>query len=352
MTLTQLSYYVRKFLPFGIIGILMMFIFFYVFKLLLIVGPTTTPTTVTYNTVFQKIKEPVFADATPSSKFKYILDTIDGQPVVASAAGFVYYLPPSTTRFGYRDKAVLMAKTLGIDTDTARYSLKNENTAQFLTDQQTFTVDITNFNFTYLYDPPASDPVFTDMQVPSPQAATVNATDFLKSMDRYPEELAQGKSNVVYLHLDPGTKNLSVVQKAEEANMVEVDFYRPDVEDTYPIVTPKYFNSPNYVVLVYNLKDFKILRAQVKFFEKSTEQVGIYPLRSGEQAWKELQDGKGKIVVSHASAKDNTIKIKQMFLGYYDPDNYQDYLEPVFVFLGEGNFAAYIPAVSKDWLAE
>lgn len=351
MTLTELSFYVRKFLPFGIIGILMMFIFFYVFQLLLIVGPTKTNTQISFNTVFQKIKEPDIADATPSGKFKYVLDTIDGQPVVASSAGSVYYLPPSTTRFGYRDKAVLMAKTLGIDTDAARYSLKNETTAQFLTDQQSFTVDITNFNFTYQYDPPASDPIFTDLQVPSPEAATANASDFLKSMDRYPEELAQGKTNIVYLHIEPGTKNLSVVQKPADANMIEVDFYRPDI-DEYPIVAPKYFNSPNYVVLLYNAKDFKILRAQVKFFEKSTEQVGIYPLRSGDEAWKQLQDGKGKIVVSPGTVPNNTIKIKQMFLGYYDPDIYQDYLEPVFVFLGEGNFAAYVPAVSKDWLTE
>jgi hypothetical protein len=41
-----------------------------------------------------------------------------------------------------------------------------------------------------------------------------------------------------------------------------------------------------------------------------------------------------------------------MFLAYYDPDIYQEYLQPVYVFVGEPNFIAYVPAISNEYLAE
>ncbi len=47
-----------------------------------------------------------------------------------------------------------------------------------------------------------------------------------------------------------------------------------------------------------------------------------------------------------------SIKIKKMFFAYFDPDIYQSYLQPVYVFLGENNFVGYVPAVSADYLTD
>lgn len=349
MTLTELSFYSRRMMPFGVIGVLLLFIFFYVFQILMTIGPGTTgPAQVALEPVFKEIPPPDFGIASPSGEFKFTLDTIDGRPVQASSAAYVNFMPPTSTRFGYIDKIYLMAKTLGFDTDVVKHKLQKETEAVFDDGKQKLTVDITNFNFTYKYDVPADDPIFTDVRVPDSTEAVNTASDFLKTIDRYPEELAKGKSNLIYLNFNPGTKELSVVQKPVDANMVEVDFYRPDIQ-SYPIVSPSYFNSQNYVVIVYNQKDFKIIRSQVHFYEKSDEQVGIYPIKTGDQAWKELQEGKGSVVVAPSNTKD--ITIKQMFLGYYDPDSYQPYLEPVYVFLGEGNFAAYVPAIDKSYIS-
>ncbi len=41
-----------------------------------------------------------------------------------------------------------------------------------------------------------------------------------------------------------------------------------------------------------------------------------------------------------------------MFLGYYDADLYQEYLQPVYVFLGSDNYVGYIPAVRSDYVSE
>lgn len=41
-----------------------------------------------------------------------------------------------------------------------------------------------------------------------------------------------------------------------------------------------------------------------------------------------------------------------MFLGYFDPDVYQEYLQPVYVFIGDDDFVSYVPAVSGEYLVE
>jgi hypothetical protein len=99
----------------------------------------------------------------------------------------------------------------------------------------------------------------------------------------------------------------------------------------------------------FNDGTFQVLRSQVKFFEKSLEQFGVYPLRTGDEAYVDLQQGEG-IVISNPQKRKDVI-IRTMFLAYFDPDEYQDYLQPVYVFVGDDNFVAYVPAVTKQYIA-
>ena len=138
-----------------------------------------------------------------------------------------------------------------------------------------------------------------------------------------------------------------MVNNRREANVIEVDFFRPDI-DGYPAVSPKYFNAESYVVMIFDGENYQVIKSQLKFFEKNEQNVGYYPIKTGGQAWQELISGKGYIVAP--GGKSYPIIIKQMFLAYYDPENYQPYLQPVYVFLGENNFVAYVPAVGNDYV--
>ena len=170
------------------------------------------------------------------------------------------------------------------------------------------------------------------------------AIDFLKKIGRYPEELGKGTVNVIYLKHNPGNENFINVEKSSLAQLVEVDFQRPDI-DGYSVVTPKFFTSQNYVIMLFQGTDYQIIKSQISFFEKSEEQVGTYLIKTGDEAWSELNSGLG-FVVAGTQGQQNIV-IKDMKLRYFDPDIYQSYLQPVYVFLGEGNFAAYVPAVKE-----
>ena len=343
MTLTEFSYYSRKYLPYVILSFLIFLIFFYSIKLALIYIESNKTIVVYTNPIFGKITPPEIPQSTMSAGLKFTLDTIEGVPVTATQTANVFFLPQFNPRFGYSEKIYLMAKGFGFDTEIIKHKLVDK-IATFVDDEKTLSIDISNFNFKF--DRKVGSELFFSPRITIPSKTEIEnkAIDFLKKIGRYPDELGKGTTNVIYLKYNPGNENFINVDLRSDAQLVEVDFYRPNVDD-FSIVTPKFFNSQNYVIMLFEGSDFQIIKSQIAFFEKSEEQVGVYPIKTGDQAWTELIDSKG-MVVAGTQGQENII-IKSMKLGYYDPDIYQIYLQPVYVFLGEGNFVGYVPAVNN-----
>lgn len=341
MSLTELSYYFRKFLPYFILFCLIFLIFFYSIKLISIyieANKTVIPYT---NEIFGKVSLPEIPNASSSAGFKFTMDTVEGTPVTATDTAKVFFLPQYNPRFGYSEKIYLIAKSFGFDTEIVKHKLDGK-IATFADADKTLTIDISNFNFKF--DRKVDNELFLSPQLTIPTKTVIEnkAIDFLKKIGRYPEELAKGTTNVIYMKYNPINQNFVNVEKSSQAQLVEIDFRRPDI-DSFEIVTPRFLTSQNYVIMTFQGTDFQIIKSQIAFFEKSEEQVGTYWVKTGEEAWSELNSGFG-LVVSGTLGQKN-ILIKSMKFGYFDPDIYQNYLQPVYIFLGEGDFAAYVPAV-------
>lgn len=71
-----------------------------------------------------------------------------------------------------------------------------------------------------------------------------------------------------------------------------------------------------------------------------------YPIKSAEQAFDDLKNGKGYIAAY--SGTGNQIVITNVFLAYYMGATPQNYLTPIVVFEGQNGFFAYVPAISDD----
>ncbi len=320
---------------------LIFLIFFYSIKLALVYIDSNKTTVVYTNPIFGKINPPEIPQSTTSAGLKFTLDTIEGAPVTATETANVFFLPQFNPRFGYSEKIYLMAKSFGFDTGIIKHKLIDK-TATFTDDEKTLSIDISNFNFKF--DRKVNNELFSSSRITIPSKTEIEnkAIDFLKKIGRYPDELGKGTTDIIYLKYNPGNGNFVNVDSRNIAQLVEVDFYRPNVDD-FSIVTPKFFNSQNYVIMLFEGSDFQIIKSQIAFFEKSEDQVGVYPVKTGDQAWTELIEGKG-MVVAGTQGQENII-VKSMKLGYFDPAIYQIYLQPVYVFLGEGNFVGYVPAV-------
>jgi hypothetical protein len=347
MTLTELSYYSRRAAPLVIIFFLVIFIFYFSIKLIFLFGEPPEQPTISINPIFDKIEVPVIKGATPSSGLTFTLDTVEGKPITATAAARVFFIPEPQSKLGYRSKLLLMAKQFGFDKDV-KYTLNNDN-AFFSDGKNKLTINITNFNFNYEFDFSNEDNLFSETTLPSESEIKNKAIDFLKSVDRYPEELAKGKINIIYFYYNPVDQSATKVNNQNLANLVEVDFYRADI-DEFPIFYPKWGNSPNHLIVTFSNSEMKILKAKITFFEKYENEFGVYPLKSGDEAYNELVSGKAQIV--NNPNQDKQVVIKKMFLAYFDSDEYQKYLQPVYVFSGKNDFVAYVWAISKDYLKD
>lgn len=343
MSLTELSYYFRKYLPYFILFCLIFLIFFYSVKLTLIYLENNKTVTIYTNPIFGPVSRPEIPRSSSSAGLKFTLDTIEGHPVTATDTARVFFLPQYNPRFGYSEKIYLMAKSFGFDTEMVKHQLSGK-IATFSDSEKTLTIDISNFN--YKFDRKVDNNLFLSSQLTIPTKTIIEnkTVDFLKKIGRYPSELGKGTIKVIYLKYNPINQNFVNVEKSSQAQLVEIDFYRPDIDD-YSIVTPKFFNSQNYVIMLFQGNDYQVIKSQIAFFEKSEEQVGTYWIKTGEEAWSELNSGLGFVVAGTQGQKN--IVIKDMKLRYFDPDIYQNYLQPVYVFLGEGNFVGYVPAVKN-----
>lgn len=351
MTLSEFSYYLRKFGPIAILGLILFVLFFMIVSL--------TIKTLT-NRPVQQVFIPAFGQLTPnifSMKIDYpaepqfTIDNIEGRPITATRSADIFYIPPPSTRFGYVQNISLMAKAAGFNTEVEKYVLDG-TTARFENTQQKLVVDIRNFNFTFDTKFESQPDIFANTTIPIEQTISEQARAYLRRMDRYPDALSQGTEHIIYLRFDPQINEFSVVNTIEEANVVEVDFFPPDVSG-FPIVAPKYFNSQNYVVMVFSPQGersvtSKVIKSQVQYFDKNPA-GSPYPVKTGDEAWQELISGNGVIV--SAGQNSNKITVRQMFMGYFEPDTYQEFFQPVYVFLGDNNFAAYVPAVANAYVA-
>jgi len=345
MTLSEFSYYIRRIGPIAVVGLILFIVFFVVIRLLVSVLTTSNEPTV-FTPQFGMLDPIKFShkvDYPPSPTFT--LDNIEGRPVTATSSAEIFFVPPENARFGYPQTLSFMAKAVNFSPETSY--LLNETQATFENGLQKLGVDITNFNFTFDVNFSGQGEIFENTIIPDKTVIVNSAIEFLRKMDRYPDDLAQGTNNIIYLKYDPVSQEFAVVTDVALANVVEVDFFPPDI-DHYPIVSPKYFNSQNYVAMIFKPGGKEVIKAQIRHFAKDTSFAPPYPIKTGDQAWEELSNGKG-IIVS-AGQNNSNITVREMFLGYYNAEDYQTYFQPVYVFLGDNNFAAYVPAVDEQYI--
>ncbi len=136
-----------------------------------------------------------------------------------------------------------------------------------------------------------------------------------------------------------------------EANLIKVNLYREEYgpqDNTLPNVTldPKEANV--WFMLTGSGKNQKIIAGEYHHFEIDTEKQSTYPIKTAQQAWNDLQEGKG-FVASLGNNPDNVITIRKVYLAYFDPAQYTQFYQPVVVFEGDNGFVAYVPAVTDEF---
>ena len=202
--------------------------------------------------------------------------------------------------------------------------------------------------------------------------AVALAKGTLQKINRFVDPLYAGGTQTVELGMVKNGR-IAYTSFQGEAEVARVDFFRK-IGD-FPMVGPSHKEGliKIYVGSPRESKDNPqtILKHPYVYYnvrEIEAQSAATYPIIPVNTAWEEVAKGNG--VISHVKPNDlspfedyrpvklTEILITDIFLAYYDDDEKQDYLQPIYVFEGnyigtgseKGNVSVYYPAVSGEWV--
>lgn len=202
-------------------------------------------------------------------------------------------------------------------------------------------IDIVNYNFNISSDYVNNYDILSGQGLKQPDQCISDAQNMLSKLNSLPSDIDPSKTQTAFLSIQNGT--LVTTTSLSSAQAVRVIFYQKDVNKL-----PIYYENPNAsnIDVLVGPED-KILEADY-IHQTVTNQFETYPMKSSAQAFGDLRQGYAYI----ASYQGNTlnISINNVILAYYIGTKPQDYLMPIFVFEGNNNFVAYVPAVTDGWI--
>lgn len=304
--------------------------------------PAPTPATL----AFGKLPKLPFPESTMKS-LKFTLETADvGIPEFPHLSK-VYLMPKIASNLLSLDFAKEKAKRLGFDSEPQQTS---ESIYKFThkTAPATLETNIVNGAFSISYDLNVdSSPLSVHPTQPEVAAATIKS--FLSGASLFPADLT-GPISHKFLKTQAG--GLIPALSQSDANLVRIDLFRKNI-DELPAVTNKPSES-NIWFMVSGIREKgkDVLAGEYHYFPVDETQVATYTIKTGETALQELISGNYYPASYGTTTDGDDIKIRKIYLAYYDPGIYTEFYQPVYVFEGDKNFVGYVPAVTPDYYGE
>ncbi len=344
-TLTEVSTVARKVIKWGAISLVVMSLIpgtiSLIKKAYLALNPPPPPApTVRYG----KLPELIFPEAPPIASPEYKLETITGNFDPLPNVGKVYLVGINRSRLLVLERMTQKTNAAGL---TQGPDQLDDRTYRYINPKLPIDLifDVITGSFSYKFDWTSDKNAYTVFNVPIGNSAISEAKSFFQRMGVLQEDLANGTTNVIYL-----TATSSAMVPAVSpytANFVRVDLFRAK-KDELNVVTVGGDTSPTHVILSGLGGDKRVVQGNYYYSQIVGEDFATYPLKTADTAWRELVSGGGFVA---KRPPENKIVVRHVDLGYFESNEQQGFLQPVFVFTGDGGFMAYVQAVTPDYVA-
>lgn len=356
-TLTEASVQARKFIKYGGIGFVAISILWYVGLAGIdyynkLFPPAAAPPTVD----FGQLQSVNF----PESKVRpnLILELPTGRVPAFPDRMWVYKAPTKRSGFSDPGKAQETATALGFlfkpfeqsETDWI-WTIQDQ-----LNSKLAMNIVSGHFVLTRQWQ---NNPALAVMATFTSDKQVITETEnYLKKVGLLPSDTV-GVEKVTYLKDDAG--NLINALSLSDADFIQLDLFRTNMDEVDPesktkevlASYPFYRTDPSRGLIRVIVSGGKNINDKYVYISNNHTAVeysirGTYPIKTGEEAWAELQAGGGFVTAN--SPKTGEIKIRRIFLGYYDSDVVQNYAMPIYIFLGDQGYTAYVSAVKDEWI--
>lgn len=303
--------------------------------------PAPPPPTVS----FGKLPKIIFPELPDKPKLSYKLETIEGSLPQLTEIVKVFFMPQGEPNLLASDEAIQTAQRMGFkdQPEVVQPTFYRWKTTAII--PTTLEMDIYNGTFRFFSEYQNDEEIKTAKNLPSQEEAAQESKSFLERNGFLPSDLANGTVGFEYFRLENG---LIPVTKLPEAQLIRVNFFRADLEEL-KILPPYPKNSlVSFLFSGSRTTGKRILEINYSYYPIEKEIFSTYPLKPITQAWNELQAGDGHLV--NYPAGQNLITVRKAYLAYYDSSaEKQHFLQPIYVFEGDGNFIAYVAALDPQW---
>ncbi len=342
-TLTEVSYYTRRVIKWGGIGLVVVLLTPMFWRLakqayFKLWPPPPPPPTVAYGTLPQ-LNFPVSVDAyQPVMR----LETIDGKLPKMATQGKVYVVNINKSRLLELERVKVKVKSLGFINEPQQV---DEQTFKFIHPviPAALTVNVIYNTYKFNYDWTLDQALYSAQAVPNNDQAFLEAKSFFQTLGILGSDLVDGQPKFAYFAAQP-PEMISTVSLSE-ANFVRVDLFRSSRDDL-PWVTTQSSHAPvNAIFSGVADRSKRVIQADYAYSQILEGNFATYPLKTVDQAWNELQQGKG--YVAHPAGAQ--VVVRKVYTAYYESDQPQEFVQPVFVFEGDAGYVAYVAAIDPKY---
>jgi len=296
---------------------------------------------------FGKLPNLPFAKATQEfPTFDFKIETATGSLPKFPTQSKVYLMPAYTTTLFSSDEAKKKATALGFASDPIELSAVLYRYAS-LRSPSALELNIVNGAFSVSYNLAADSSPLQGLP-PNQEQSAVIAKTLLTSSGSIVEDL-EGEPFYDFLKVEGN--NLVRAVSLSESSLIRVNLTRKEI-DELPAVTADPTRSNAWFILSgADERERQLIAAQYRHFRIDEKRFETYPIKTAAQALEDLKAGKGYIA-NLGLNKEGKVTIRNVYLAYYDPDTITPFYQPVVVFKGDGEFVAYVPAVTNEFYGE
>jgi hypothetical protein len=295
---------------------------------------------------FGKLPHIQFPEQERKENITYNLETARGRFPSFPDRAKVYAMQPFNPSLLADDQVRAIAQSFGfenqpevLDANTYRWS-RNQPI------EMVFEIKLDSFNFSLSSDYLTRSELIAASHPPDNQTAIRAVKNELNRAKLLPADVATAAARVSYWKGLGG--ELIEAVSLSDADFVQVDIDRVPIDGQYDMYTPRGHEGIISGVVAGGLGSSRnsLVSLDYRYQPVNYTLVETYPLRSINEAWKEFNKGEGYV----ASGQDlQEVAIRNVFLGYYDDFAEQEYLQPIYVFVGDDNFLGYVSAIESSY---
>lgn len=253
----------------------------------------------------------------------------------------VYYVPESTPDLLALDRAKQKAATLGFLFEPEKVTSRLYRWRRTTPLPAILEMDIVDGTFEMNVDWASSVSLLEKKIIPDERQANNELRSTLRKVNLFSEDLATASAKVTFLRALAGqTKQANSIN---EADFVRADLYR-SVPNGLDTVTSEYQHGVIRALFSGSREQGeRLLYLQSSYLPVNWQRPETYPLQSAAEAWQQLLAGEGYIT---NAGNDVEAVVRSVRLAYFEPMQDDSYFQPVFVFEGDDDFQALVPALN------